>query len=203
MTNDYVYDNYEISGCCKIGDGDDSFVEPCGDDDAHFWTLYGHITGHGVEAIGDFKSRDAAEHVYRHITGQYFTGSYEANGRLQMMHAAPDMLAACRLVVDRWEHGDLAEAARACGHAIARATAAPPWEADESWSVLLLYPDYANDSGTETFYVFVKASDPLTAVADAQHQAMDALAGVDGQPDDFVPLLVTQGHHPSEPLFNK
>ena len=42
-------------------------------------------------------------------------------GRLCM--AAPKLLAACRMVVDRWERGDLAEAARACSDAIAEATA--------------------------------------------------------------------------------
>jgi hypothetical protein len=36
--------------------------------------------------------------------------------------AAATLLAACQLVVDRWEHGDLAEAARACSAAIAEVT---------------------------------------------------------------------------------
>jgi hypothetical protein len=40
--------------------------------------------------------------------------------------AASALLAACRLVVARWEHGDLAEAARACGEAIAVAEDALP-----------------------------------------------------------------------------
>jgi len=42
--------------------------------------------------------------------------------------AAPALLAACRMVIDRWERGDLAEAARACSAAIAQAEAAslPP-----------------------------------------------------------------------------
>ncbi len=39
-----------------------------------------------------------------------------ANGRLIV--AAPALLAACRMVVERWERGDLAEAARACRDAI-------------------------------------------------------------------------------------
>jgi hypothetical protein len=33
--------------------------------------------------------------------------------------AAPALLAACQMVVDRWEKGDLAEAVRACAAAIA------------------------------------------------------------------------------------
>ena len=40
--------------------------------------------------------------------------------------AGPALLAACRMVVDRWEHGDLAEAASACRDAMAQAEAACP-----------------------------------------------------------------------------
>jgi hypothetical protein len=50
--------------------------------------------------------------------------SEEAKANLVLMTAAPALLAACRMVVDRWERGDLAEAARACGDAIAQAEAA-------------------------------------------------------------------------------
>ena len=83
-----------------------------------------------------------------------------ANGRLIV--AAPDLLAACRMVVARWERGNLAEAARACQSAVELATAGgPPWDitdvqtvGSKPWSVLLLYPDYANDSGTETYFAF-------------------------------------------------
>jgi hypothetical protein len=70
------------------------------------------------------------------------------------------------------------------------------------YSVLLLYPDYLNDSGVETFYAFVEASDPIAAVAAAQHEA--AVAQPEGNFDapDFAPLLVIEGYHPSQPLFN-
>jgi hypothetical protein len=37
--------------------------------------------------------------------------------------AAPKLLRACRMVIDRWEYGDLAEAARACAVAVAEAQA--------------------------------------------------------------------------------
>jgi hypothetical protein len=89
----------------------------------------------------------------------------------------------------------------------------PPseWEAElplaiplnKPYSVLLLYPDYINDRGDETYYAFVEASDPLQAVAVAQRQATAAQDGVDTDPDEFAPLLVTEGHCHSEPLFNK
>jgi len=41
---------------------------------------------------------------------------------LRVIVAAPQLLAACRMVIDRWEQGDLAEAARACQAAVALAT---------------------------------------------------------------------------------
>ncbi len=71
------------------------------------------------------------------------------------------------------------------------------------YSVLLLYPDYANDSGTETYYAFVEALDPIEAVAVAQREAVTAQDGLDVDSEDFAPLLVTPGHNYSEPLFNK
>ena len=74
---------------------------------------------------------------------------------------------------------------------------------NKPYSVLLLYPDYANDSGTETYYTFVQAADPIEAVAQAQQQAAAAQEGRETDPDDFAALLVTQGHHASEPIFNK
>jgi hypothetical protein len=45
-----------------------------------------------------------------------------ANARL--IAAAPELLEACRMVVDNWERGDLAAAARACDAAVEMATAA-------------------------------------------------------------------------------
>jgi hypothetical protein len=132
----------------------------------------------------------------------------KANGRLIV--AAPNLLAACQMVVTRWERGDLAEAARACHAAIALATVSPPQReiaddqpiANKPYSVLLLYPDYANDSGKETYFGFVEAGDLVEAVALAQRQAAAAQGGLEIEPDDFAPLLVTHGHHTSEPLFN-
>lgn len=71
------------------------------------------------------------------------------------------------------------------------------------YSVLLLYPDYANDSGTETYYAFVQATDPIKAVHVAQREAVAGNDCIESESDDFVPLLVTPGHHYGEQLFNK
>jgi hypothetical protein len=44
----------------------------------------------------------------------------------QMIAALPKLLAACQAVVDRWERGDLAEAARMCADAVRVATGDVP-----------------------------------------------------------------------------
>jgi hypothetical protein len=94
-----VYDNYEISGCHRLDDAgrpdpNGAYTETCADSEARFWTLYGHINGEGVEAIGNFKTREAAERVYASITGLPFTGSYRAEPRLRVMHTGPKLLEA-------------------------------------------------------------------------------------------------------------
>lgn len=132
-----------------------------------------------------------------------------ANGRL--IAAAPELLAACRKVIDRWEKGDLAEAARACQAAVESAMdGGPPWRVagdmpalEKPFSVLLLYPDYANDGGSETYYAFVAAAGPIEAVSAAQMQAAAAQQGIEIEPEDFAPLLVMGGHRYGEALFDK
>lgn len=103
MKDKPVYDNYEISGCRRIDvtgrpNPRGKSVETCGDGDAQFWTLCGHIDGQGVEAIGDFSSREAAEDVHFRITGSQYAGPNEA-ARLRLMHAAPRLLASLASLV--------------------------------------------------------------------------------------------------------
>ena len=45
---------------------------------------------------------------------------HEANARL--IAAAPELLEACQAIIDNWESGDLADAARQCFSAVAAAT---------------------------------------------------------------------------------
>ena len=63
------YDAYEIHGVAEFGTGSDRFCEQVCEDEAQFWSLYGHIPDEGLECIGDFKSRQAAEEVRDRITG--------------------------------------------------------------------------------------------------------------------------------------
>jgi hypothetical protein len=92
-----VYDNYEISPCRRYEQPDKTghfYFEVCEPHKADVWTLYGHIAGEGAEAIGDFSSRDHAAETYSRITGLPFTGSYQADARLRVMHAGPKLLEA-------------------------------------------------------------------------------------------------------------
>ncbi len=81
--NPAPFDNYEIHGVREFGKGKDRHCEQVPDDEAQFWSLYGHIPGQGVECIGDFASREHAEEVYARITGQ----SYGAPKRRESRHA--------------------------------------------------------------------------------------------------------------------
>jgi hypothetical protein len=80
---------------------------------------------------------------------------------------------------------------------------APPAAADpglKPYSVLLLYPGHATDGATQTYYAFVESASPIEAVALAQQQANE---WDHFDPEDFTPLLVIEGRHASQPLFNK
>jgi hypothetical protein len=96
------FDNYEISPCRRFEEPDAPgrfYFEACGPDEADVWTLYGHIAGEGVEAIGDFATREHAAETYSRITGLPFTGSYQADARLRVMHAGPKLLEAAMLAL--------------------------------------------------------------------------------------------------------
>jgi hypothetical protein len=90
-----VYDNYEISPCKRYEEPVSPgkfYFEVCEPDEADVWTLFGHIDGEGVEAIGDFDSREHAEEVYSRITGQAFPASYQSRDWLRVMYAGQKLL---------------------------------------------------------------------------------------------------------------
>jgi len=100
------YDNYEISPCRRFEEPDAPgtfWFEVCEPDEADVWTLYGHLQGEGVEAIGDFPSRDVAEAVYSRITGQPFPGSYQCDLHLRRMHLAAEAFDLLRSATDELE----------------------------------------------------------------------------------------------------
>jgi hypothetical protein len=66
------FDDYEIHGVSEFDDDGRKFCEQVDDDEAQFWSLYGHIAGQGVECIGDYKTHEHAEEVYARITGRRY-----------------------------------------------------------------------------------------------------------------------------------
>ena len=64
------FDDYEVHGVREFKRGAKGYCEQVPDEKSHFWSLYGHIPGRGLDCIGDFKSRDAAEEAYARITGR-------------------------------------------------------------------------------------------------------------------------------------
>lgn len=198
-----VYDNYEISGCVERDDGGGRYVEVVSAGETpDFWTLYGHVDGQGVEAIGDFASREAAEAVFYRITGQSFTGSYEADDRLRLMHAAPKLLAACHMVVDRWENGDLAEAARACHAAIVEALPDHVVSLMEEMQggLAVFHPAASNAAAPEVMKQQVEITVKLTLWTDAalskgdlatlaENRMAEAFAQEAGEIHDFLEIV--------------
>ena len=67
------FDGYEIHGVKEFGEPGDRFCEQVGDDEAEFWSLYGHIPGQGVDCIGDFTTREHADEVFARITGRSYS----------------------------------------------------------------------------------------------------------------------------------
>lgn len=67
------FDDYEIGPCLRFEEPDSPghlTFEPCEPHEADVWTLYGHVSGEGVHAIGDFATREHAEEVFARITGR-------------------------------------------------------------------------------------------------------------------------------------
>jgi hypothetical protein len=106
-----VFDNYEISPCTRTEEPDKPghfYFEVCEPHEADVWTLYGHINGEGVQAIGDFSTREHAEEVYSCITGRAFPDSYLSADWLRVMHAGQKLLEALK-AASEWIDAQLFE----------------------------------------------------------------------------------------------
>lgn len=69
------------------------------------------------------------------------------------------------------------------------------------YSVLLLYPDYLSD-GPTTYYHLTEAANPKKAAARAQRAAAQAqVEGACNDYEDFLVLLVIEGHHDDLPVY--
>jgi hypothetical protein len=70
------FDCYEIHGVKQYEESGNKYCEQVDDNEAIFWSLYGHIPGQGLTCIGDFTTREHAEEIYARITGRsYSSGS--------------------------------------------------------------------------------------------------------------------------------
>jgi hypothetical protein len=112
-TNDLkFYDNYEISPCQRLDeaglpDPNGLIYEVCDPDEADVWTLYGHITGEGAQAIGDFASRGDAEDTFQRITGISFSDTRAVADRIRLMHTAPKLLRVAEAAWRRAENREM------------------------------------------------------------------------------------------------
>ena len=99
LSHETISTTVEISPCRRYEEPDSPgkfYFEVCEPDEADVWTLYGHVNGEGVQAIGDFTNRDHAEETFFRITGLKFTCSYKADAHLRIMHAGPNLLETLR-----------------------------------------------------------------------------------------------------------
>lgn len=66
------FDGYEVHGVKVHTDAHGEWCEQTADDEADFWSIYGHIPGQGLDCIGDFSTRSFAEEIYSRITGKAY-----------------------------------------------------------------------------------------------------------------------------------
>lgn len=127
-----LFDNYEIHPCTRTEEPDSPgkfYFEQCEPEEADVWTLYGHIDGEGVEAIGDFTTREHAEEVFFRIVGIPFTHSKDVKARLRIQKAAPNLLAALQAILPYAENE--AHSLEVLKDEIDEAEAVRAWEAVE------------------------------------------------------------------------
>jgi hypothetical protein len=58
-----------------------NYCEQVADEQAEFWSLFGHIPGQGIDCIGDFNTREHAEDVFARITGHPYAQQTPRIGR--------------------------------------------------------------------------------------------------------------------------
>jgi hypothetical protein len=71
MRNIHDYDALEIHPCAVIGRDlfGKEIVEPCDTEDAHFWTVYGHLRTGGVNDFEDFATEAEAIGFHDRLIG--------------------------------------------------------------------------------------------------------------------------------------
>jgi hypothetical protein len=88
------------------------------------WRVDGPTTLHGYDddLVYMLVCADTTDPELQRQVALVSAWDLEGESYARMIAAVPKLLAACQAVVDRWEHGDLAEAARMCEEAVRLAT---------------------------------------------------------------------------------
>jgi hypothetical protein len=66
-----AFDGLEVSPCIEEDDEDGGYCERCTEDEAHFWTVYGHCITGGVESLWDFPTKETALVWANELTRQH------------------------------------------------------------------------------------------------------------------------------------
>jgi hypothetical protein len=84
------------------------------------WVVDGPTTLHGYDdhLVYMRVRTDTDDPELQRVVALVSAWDLEGERYAHMIAAVPKLLAACQAVVDRWEHGDLAEAARMCQAAV-------------------------------------------------------------------------------------
>jgi len=100
------------------------------------------------------------------------TWDVEGERYAQMIVALPKLMAACQAVVDRWEHGDLAEAVRMCQEALTTVNPVVPASQGHQGAMphttrrVEYYRLWGGDSGTwDTDFIDISADTPDERIA--------------------------------------
>ncbi len=72
------FDNYEVHAVREFYEHGRTYCEQVPENDAQYWSLFGHIPGQGAECIGDFTTREHAQEVYARITGRPYGPRHES-----------------------------------------------------------------------------------------------------------------------------
>ena len=96
------FDCYEIHGITEYEESGNKWCEQVAEDEATFWSIFGHIPGEGSACIGDFRTREHAEDIYARITGRCYA-TEPKNSISRQPESWDAMLAALRFALPLME----------------------------------------------------------------------------------------------------
>lgn len=98
------FTDYEVHPCCEYA----NYVSQCEPEEAHYWTLYGHLNIGGLEAIGDFETEAQANAVARMIRHQKYQAQKTIIDTIDqeelLMSASEDVISFANKIYDLLEY---------------------------------------------------------------------------------------------------